>query len=236
MRVRHRLVGVAEIALVVVVSSALGCSVPEPAVAPDPATAVTANVAQAAIDAPLHAKFRFGASHHLSCSLSWESTSEWGNYELTLTPPHAAKLHTERHHDTRFGSNGKVGSTTYDEGSSKDDLEGTVGRVGDELRIELHDVGQSCASVASKDSPCSSLSLKCKATKVKVTTYDDEGSQESLMGALRCTPGVGLPLEIVEKGGDDALVFGDGKTLELEYSEYGFGAIIGPILHVSPID
>jgi hypothetical protein len=207
------------------------CSVQDATVSADPATAVTIEAAEAPLDAPRHAKFNYGVGHHMSCSMSWETTSEWGEYELTLTPPHAAKLVVEHHRETSFGAQGKPGAgTTYEKGSSKQNLEGTVARVGDALRLELREAGQACAS---KDSPCSSVSMTCKEKKVTVTDYDDKGKHEDLVGALWCTPGFGIPDEFHDAKLDDALIFGDEKNLELEYSEYGFGSAIGPELRAA---
>ena len=212
------------------VVSACACSVQESTIQGDPVTAVTVEAAAAPIDAPKHAKFRYGSSENMSCSLSWETESDWGDYELTLTPPHAATLKVERHHETRFGQNGKMGpGTTYDQGDWKNDFEGTVARVGDELRVELHAAETTCAS---KDTPCSSLSLTCKAAKPSVVSYDDKGRHEAGVDALRCTPGYGLPEKFT--GELNALFFREAKTLVLEYEQFSrFGDEMGPELRES---
>src|SRR5262249_19032054 len=57
-------------------------------------------------DGPLELELQFGISRHMGCSLSWESTSDYGTLSLAIDTGGEARVSIESTHSTVFGSQG----------------------------------------------------------------------------------------------------------------------------------
>ncbi|MFI5300785.1 MAG: hypothetical protein ACHREM_22100 [Polyangiales bacterium] len=181
-----------------------------------------------------HLAFKSHIRHEISCSQSFESSSESVDYVLTLTPPSTASLTARVSETSTFGpSLGRFRGGARDFSSTGDDRDydwaGRARWVDDKLVIEL-DGSSHCARPRVGASSCAAPGLptiRCAYADVEVlpalgaTPPADRAKQATTkVRALRCGPELGLTKLDVEESERAGLIFHTGRAIAASV-EYG---------------
>jgi hypothetical protein len=213
--------------------SMTACSRPsEPGVGPDPSPPAAKVAASPA--PPGQWKFGFSRHHEMSCSQSFESTSDWGRYELAIEAGGAASLTIATGHSNTFGpseSKFKLGSSSHTETRSRASYLGQAKGTSDALEIAFAPDEVACKAAGAK---CGGpFQLRCGKGSVEAKTRAtvDAGPATIRVAVLRCTPAIFVHADLAAAT-RDGLPFAQKPGLDLAVDDFGGWHDTKPELYV----